>query len=133
MDKIRLALLLAGGAGNLALAQPAAAVLPAASAELPEAMNALGVFSSLTNGFKMLATFDLDLIADAVLEMDINAIMLTILVGLMPVFIALCVVLIFSRSSIPAHEINFLRDLYASTDGDNWRRNYGWETLNQVA
>jgi len=60
------------------------------------------------------------------LSVDLNTVLSTALVGLIPVIM---VVAWFSRPRIPAHEKRFLQDLYRTTGGSKWNRNHGWQSL----
>jgi hypothetical protein len=61
-------------------------------------------------------------------EMESDTLMLSLIVGFTPL-ITLFISAIFLRTTIPAHEVKFLKDLYKSTNGHNWNRQDGWGRL----
>ena len=61
-------------------------------------------------------------------DVDLNTVLSTALIGLIPV---IAVVAWFSRPSIPSAERRFLRDLFEQTNGRSWIRSHGWHSLDR--
>ena len=61
-------------------------------------------------------------------EMEADTLMLSLIVGFTPL-VTLLISAIFLRTTIPKHEIKFLKDLFESTNGPGWNRKDGWARL----
>ena len=82
----------------------------------------------LNDGLRLLQDADAGAIIDAVTNMESDAVVFTLLIGFTPLVFVLILGWI-CRASIPEKELNFLKDLYRSTNGPCWNRNDGWDRL----